>query len=581
VARSGPETSSAEVVEEIRRRLDVLSEERSYAIRLGFTATDPELAADIVNAVMDVYVAAQVQAKRETILAASQEMREKVEQLGLELQTLRDQIRESESQSFVVQSGEGTISAQNLIALNDERRRLEVERAALFSDREQIADATASGRTSVLNERLVTPRLTALWQSQAEIQRNIADSATQFGPRHPRMVALESELAGLRREAQNEVQGLLRDLDRRLASLNQQAAVLDSQIRAAENEAATSAQGRASLNQLESEAESREALYNSYRERYEQTITSLDSFRSDVRVVSRAAPPPGPSSPGASMLAILGGAAGGMLAVTFIVARRYFSDSIENLDEAAAVAGHPALGSVPAVRGSLLRRPSLPASVSFDRGGAAAETLRGVILRMRVPGPDGLPPKVLMFTSAVPGDGKSSTVAAAARIAADEGLRCLAIDADFRKGNLASALRLRRSPRTLDDFLSGRKDLIGAVYEDTQSDAHFLFTPPFREVNRRFLEQPLLQHLFSWARTEYDLVLVDTPPVLRVIDPLVLTQYADATVVVISWRSVKRKTVRTAIQRLEDVGAPILGVVLSQVRTSGSEELYYSGYGKY
>lgn len=581
LALAAPEISSAETVETVRRKLNVLSEERSYAIRLSYTDPDPDLAASIVNTVMDVHVAEQVAAKRETTLAASRDMREKVEQLGEELQAVRDEIRELEAQTFVVESGAGTVSAQNLVALSQERRTLEAERAALWSDRQQIAEAIANGRTSVLNEALVPPRLTAIWASQAEIQRTIADSASQFGMRHPRMIALESELTSLRQEAENEVEGLLRDLDRRLTSLNERAASLDAQIRNAESQAAASAQGRAGLNQLESEATSREALLNLYRERYEQTLANLDSFRSDVRIVSRAIPPPQPSSPGATMLAVIGGMAGVMLGGIAVVARRYFGDGIDSIDEAVTVAGHPALGSVPAVRGTLLRRPDLPRNVARDRSGVAAETLRGIILRMQVAGVDGLPPKVLMFTSAVPGDGKSSTVAAVARIAADEGLRCLALDADFRKGGLASVIGLRRPRATLNNFLSGHKDLVDMVVKDDKSTAHFLLTRPMREVNRRFLEGSKLRHVFSWARSEYDLILVDTPPVMRVIDPLVLAQYADATVMLISRRSAKRKTVRTAIQRLEGVGAPILGVVLTQFAAGASEDLYYGDYGNY
>jgi polysaccharide biosynthesis transport protein len=576
-----PDTAISEVVERVRRNLKVLGEERSYAIGITYAHSDPVLAADIVNTIMDGYVAEQVAAKREATVKASQELGEKVVQLGEELRAIREEIRTLEAQTFVVESGAGTITAQNLLALTQERRTLEAERAALASDRRQIGDAIAGGRTAVLNASLVTPRLTSIWASQAEIQRTIADSAAQFGPRHPRMIALESELAGLRTEAESEVQGLLSDLDRRLASLNERAASLDAQIRSAEGQAATSAEGRANLNHLESEALSRQALLDLYRERYEQTLASLETFRADVRIFSRANPPPRPSSPGSTMLALVGGIAGLMLATVAVVARRYMGEHIHDIGEAVSVSGRQALGSVPAVQGSLLRRPNLPRDVAQNPEGAAAETLRGIILRMRVAGGEGGAPKVLMFTSAVPGDGKSSTVAAAARIAAEEGLRCLAIDADFRKASLASVLGIRQPQRALNDYFSGRIDLGDAVVEDDQSGAHFLFARPMRQVNRRLLEDARLQDVFDWARSEYDIILVDTPPVMRVIDPLVLAQYCDATVMIISWRSVKRATVRAAIQRLEEVGAPILGVVLTQLGAGASKDLYYSGYGKY
>ncbi len=575
---AAPETDLGELVERVQRRLQVVAETQSYAIEVSFTAPDPVLAADFVNALMRAYVEDQIASKREATLQANRQLRRRADELYAELQATRARLRELEASGRSVEAGaSGSVTAQALVALRAERREIDAQRAAIQSDLDQIAGAAQAGRYNVLNEALVTPRLRTLWESEAGLQRQLADSAVQFGPRHPRMVALQRELGQLREQIQGEVLGVRRDLERRLASLRARASGLDEQIRAAEREAAASAAGRAGVTELAAEAESKQKLYDLYRQRYEQTLASLEAYGPDARIVSEAAVPVRPSSPGPALLGAIGGAIGvlGTLGIAF--ARRRLDQTVGTVDDAVQATGLPALGGIRTIRRGLVRRTSLPDLVVERPAGDVAETVRALLARLQ-PGGAGQGPRILTVTSPLPGDGKSSLVAAAARVAAADGLKVLAIDGDLRRPMLASLIGVPRFV-PLDALLMGTATLDDLVVQDRGSGAEFVLARPLRQVTRALLEGRPMASLLAQARSRYDLVLLDTPPVMRVVDPLVLGRQSDGTVVTVAAGAVDRTTVRAAISRLEDSGCAVLGVVVSRVGTRQDRPYVYGGYG--
>lgn len=569
-----PEAAMGAVIDRVARKLRVVAETQSYAIEVSFTAPDPVLAADFVNALMRAYVDNELAARREATVQASRQLGQRVEQLRADLQATRAQIRALEARGETVEASGGTVSSQALLALHRERLDAQSARQAVQADLDQITAAMAAGRFNVLNDTLVTPRLRTLWENEAVLQRHIADSAVQFGPRHPRMIALQQELAGLRAQIQAEVQGVRRDLERKIASLQNRERTIAAQIEAAERQAASSAVGRAGLKELLAEAESKQALYNVYRERYEQTLASLEFAASDARIVSPASVPHQPSSPGPTLLGVVGALLGLVGGSGIAVARRYFRRGVEDVEEIPALTGAPALGGVPEVRAAPFRAANLAAQVLARPTGDLAETLRGILVRL-LNGETGA--RALVVTSARPGDGKSSFVAAAARVAAQDGLRVLALDCDLRRPSLARLIGTDAFT-PIDALLAGRCDLEEAIVPDRSTGAHFVFARPLRDVHRQMLEGRRMTAVLSTAKARYDLVILDTPPVLSVVDPILLGRLVDGTVVTVRWRTVERRLVQAAVRRLEESGCGIVGVVLNALGNSRGTGYVYEGY---
>jgi polysaccharide biosynthesis transport protein len=205
--------------------------------------------------------------------------------------------------------------------------------------------------------------------------------------------------------------------------------------------------------------------------------------------------------------------------------------------------------------------------------------MRGILLRIQYLGRDGVVPNVLLVTSPSPTDGKTSLVVTMARIAARDGLKCLAIDCDFRRSALAEAVDAKPQ-QWLSDFLlnSEQHSYAGLITQERLSGAVYILTRPVRPMSRRLLESPFLKTIIEDARKSCDLVLIDTPPIMNVADPMILSRLADAFVMVVSSRGADRTTVLEAVHRAEITGCPVAGLVMSRVGNEVSDTCSYAGY---
>jgi capsular exopolysaccharide synthesis family protein len=572
--------SRAEIVDAIRRDLMAESEERSYAIALSYRGRDPNIAAAVVNAVMNAYVVHEVEVKEAATRLASERLKDRLDKLWTEWQKSNEAIRAMERDDGLVETNEGTITSQAMAALTLERLRVGTERASAVADRAQITAALEDRSLNVINTELVSPRLRGLWEQETTLRGRLAELGAELGDRHPRIITVNSELADIEAKMVAELGNIRASLDQRIATLEQRDRELGEALAKADKEASTTAAGRARLHQLEREAELKRDLYAQYRGRYEQTVAALNMNAADIRIASRAVSPARPSSPGPRLLGAMGAAFGLLLSCSVIVSRRWLHNRFETLNELSEATGVPALGTIPQTSSFLAPHRTLSQLVARQPDSWAAESMRGILLRIQHLGGDGRVPNVLLVTSPNPSDGKTSFVVTMARIAARDGLRCLAIDCDFRRSALAAAVEA--TPRQwLSDFLlntAGSCSPAGLITSEALSDAHYILTRPVRPMSRRVLESPVLRTLIEHARKHWDLVLIDTPPIMNVADPMILAPLADAFVMVVSSRGSDRTTVLEAIHRAEITGRPLAGLVMSRVGNDVNATYSYAGY---
>ena len=167
-------------------------------------------------------------------------------------------------------------------------------------------------------------------------------------------------------------------------------------------------------------------------------------------------------------------------------------------------------------------------------------------------------------------------VTALARTGAHDGLRCVAVDCDFHRAALAGLVD-QRPERWLDEFGQDGTTADQLIVRDT-SGADFILARPIQHCSRAFLESLQLDRLTITLRNRYDLVVIDTPPLLSVVDPQLLSRFADATILVLPWRAISRRVVREAVERLQWFACPLAGVVISRAHGGVHERYAYAGY---
>jgi len=569
-----------EIARSVGSSLNAFSEERSYAIELEFSGQNSEKSARLVNTLMELYIARQVGEKRAATQQSSVGLKAKLDELQGELAAAQAKVREEEGNASLLNTPEGTIVSRDLADLVRQRRTLRAQRDQLAADLGQLVTAIAGGALTALDAGLVTPRLQALWQDEAAGRRELSEASIDLGERHPRRIALQRELQSLQEQIRGEAGGIAKSLEQRIASLDNQDRQLRTQIEAGQGNAAEVAKERSRLAQFQDEVVVKQELYTRYRGFYEQTLSTLTNIElrgADVRIASVAVPPLKPSSPGAGLLTVVGMFAGFLISAGSIVGRRYLSSGVETLDQLSQIAGLPGIGAIPSVASWTKRKQNLANYVAEYPNSAVTETLRGILLRLNLSAVED-PKKVILVTSSEPAEGKTSFCIALGRTAAQDGLRCLVVDCDFRRPSFPKQTELQPEA-SLNDFLTGALDWgQDAVVKDPVSGMDMLMSKATHSEMREFVSSTRLRVLIAEAREHYDLVIVDSPPVLRVPDAINLADTSDSIVFLAAWRVTRVKMVQEALKRLSVAGRPIAGVVLSRVRGSVPEEYVYGGY---
>jgi capsular exopolysaccharide synthesis family protein len=572
-----------EITLAVSEALNAFSEERSYAIELAFSGRSADKSARLVNTLMELYIARQIEEKRSATQQSSEGLKIKLTELQEELAVAQARVREEEGNASLLNTPEGTIISRDLADLVRQRRTLRAERDQLAADLGQLVGAIAGGALTALDARLVTPRLEGLWQDEAEARRRLSEASLDLGARHPRRIALQRELQSTQEQIRSEASGIAKSLEQRIASLDNQDRQLRQQIELGQGNAAEVAKERTRLAQLQDEVTVKQELYTQYRGFYEQTLstlTNIDLHGADVRIASVAVPPIKPSSPGAGLLTVVGMFAGFLIAAGSIVGRRYLSSGVETLEQLSQVTGLPGIGAIPSVASWMKPKQNLASYVAEFPNSGITETLRGILLRLNLSAVED-PKKVILVTSSEPAEGKTSFCIALGRTAAQDGLRCLVIDCDFRRPSFTTQTQLQPDA-SLNDFLSGALDWgQDAVVKDPVTGMDMLMAKPTHSEMREFVSSTRLRVLIAEAREHYDLVIVDSPPVLRVPDAINLADTSDTIVFLTAWRATRAKMVQEALNRLSVAGRPIAGVVLSRVRGTIPEEYVYGGYSSH
>lgn len=552
----------AALVDELMTNLRVSNDGRSFTIFVSYVAADPGLAAEIANAFAEGYIATQTEQKSAATRQATEWLARKVEEM-------RGTVEETETRAAIfrrdaalLEANGATLREQRLAALNGE---LAAARGARAGAAARLRTAQALEPTAealgALAEALGSPAIQALRAEQDEVAEALARLRGAGATRSAEIPILEARLAALERRTQAEFSRILASLATELDAAERKERELAGEIEALEGEIAGADLDRVRLEQLEWEAAVSRQNYEALFARYRQAVEQQDLVAPEARLISRAQAPArpigrdGPVAVLAAMVGLLGGVGAGLL-------REGLDERIRSVRRLEAETGLPVMGVFPAVlrrRGQALQR--FPVT---HPDAQPSEDLRRmlVILRRAL---ETRRAKIVMVTSPLEGEGKTTICAALARTAAMAGRKVVVVDADLRRPGVAAALGVRKALPGLAEAAGGTP-LIGLLQPDPSTPAVFLPPGDRRAMapDAVFASKGFADVMQSLSR-RFDLVIVDTPPVLACSDACAIAPATDATLLVVRWGRTDMSDLRAAMRDLELSGARPVGFAFDRV----------------
>jgi polysaccharide biosynthesis transport protein len=534
---------------------------RSFTIHLSFVSQSAELSARVANAFADGYLADQIELKVRATRDASAWLRGRLEEMRRELEASEAAVQRFRREADLLEVSGATMAAQQLSELNSQLVSARTERLQLEARLQSVRQIAQNGRNADASSDILTsPTIQALRLELSQANAEAQPFRGELGPRHPTTIALESRLTSLSRQLAFEIESARRSLENEVVAARNQEAELDAMLRATKGQYGEAGESFVSLNQLQRESEANRALYESLLKRYKETIEQETLATSDARLLSRAVPPDVPSGPRRLPILVLGFATGAGIGAALAIALEWSDRSVRRISEIEDITGLSVFGVLPSVAGwkstpeeVILSQPSAPFSEALRRAHAVFRLSRSTTAV-----------KVIMITSAASGDGKTSFCVASARALAMRGLRVLVVDADLHRPRVAGAFGCEASFH-IGDVIRGRLPLEEAVCTDVRSGAHFLAAVPECTDTEFILQSGRFAAIIECVRDQYDLVIVDTPPLLPAADAASVGVFADANLFLVRWGRTPRADVMAALRFLSLCQIAADGIIMTQV----------------
>jgi len=572
------EVVNAAVEETLNRNLDVGNDTRDYVVTIHYRSHDPVLSAKIVNTLMSEYLQQAIQSKINATVGANSSLDRRAKELRHDVEDADAKVQAFSAKNGILDTRLGTVSSQQLNDLNTQLSNARSDRAAAEAKYAQALALQRSGGTdATAGAVLASPLIQNLQAKEVELAAQAHDIATRLGPDHPERQSIERQLSAIRRSISVEVGKVVSSLKGEVEVARAREQSLAQKVAQLEGSARTSSEAQAQLQLLKDDADGKRKIYNEFLLRLAQTAKPDDQQEPDARIISNAAPPIGPSGPHVFQIVLLTGIVGTLASFAGVLLHAELDNGYENLGEVRASTGLVGFAAVPQVRRPGRRR--LWHRYVLDHPHSAfAETLRGFRARLQAAARY-RPVKTVLITSAEVGEGKTSIALAFSRLTARDGQRVLLIECDLRRPALGSVLA-SSSATEFGDVLCGRLPWRESVRVDQSSGLHYLVADrPINNVSQ-ILEGDGLSRILQEAADEYDFVVVDSPPVMRVPDAILLAYQVDIVGVVVSWKQTPRHEVAEAVRRLDMHGDKMFGLILNKVAADHVSDDTFRGYGR-
>ena len=536
---------------------------------LTYVDPSPARAQRIANGYADAYIAANLDKRFEANAYAKTFLDDQIKQLKIRMEAAEKALLEfAEQEKMVEVTDRASIAENNLAAAN-------AALGQLISDRirnEQLWRQTENVTALTLPQFLTNSVIEVLRAQRKALETEYQEKLESFKPTYPVMVQISSKIKEVDRQLAAEVRTIKNSLKASYETSQSQETQMKARIETLRVEVLDLQKKGIQYNILKREVDTNRGLYNSLLQRYKEVDIAGGVGTNNVFVVDRAMLPGAPSEPNLPrsliMSLALGLGAGGGLALLL----ELLDDRVRAPEEVEQLSGLSTLGVIP----RLPSDESLSEALQDPRS-PLSEAYRSLATSLQFSTSSGLP-RSLSVTSAGPGEGKSTTVIAIARLFAQMGLKVLLVDADLRKPSLHKKLNLNNW-MGLSKFLTGAMLPPELVQRTGHPNLAFMSSGPLPPNAADLLSGTRIFSLISVASEVFDLIIFNSPPLLGLADAQLLASAVAANVFVVGAGEKGKGLIRSALRRLQVSRINLIGTVLTKFDPGAVGYTYGYGYG--
>lgn len=572
------------VINSVRWGLRLESVGGSRVIEIGYTSTNPRTAAAVVNSISQQYIVDQLEAKLEATREATSWLSGRVEELRDRVQTAEVAVEEKRAELSAEIGQTLEVTRQQLESLNGELARVRAARSRLEPLFARLSEAVEGGLDlGTISEFRDSTLIQRYREQEDELVAQKRALSERVKDRHPAMQRLNLQLEDVRQNISEEAARIVAAAQVDAQAIQSEETALMAEVRRLEEKAQQQSRDEIQLRQLEREAEASRVLYENFLARLEETNEQDDLQTADARILSPAEIPLFPESQTKRRILMIATLAGAIVGVGIVFLLDRLNNTFRSPSQLEDLAGERVLGVLPSL-GSRMKRADIIRHLRDKPASSLAESVRNLRTSILFSNID-KPPKVLMFTSSVPGEGKSTSSTLLALTSRQMGKSAIIVDCDLRLPALARLLNTTDREVGLISVLEGTAELEEAVYKDPESGLHVLMT---QAGERRgavsaadILSSRKFEDLIKRLSGLYDLVILDTPPALVVTDARIVSKLADAVIYAVRWDSTPRGAVIEGLKELHSIKAPVAGCVMTLVNEDKASRYSYDGYSYY
>lgn len=587
-------TGSASPVAYLQKNIRVAVGKSDDIITVSLDSPYPVEAAEIVNDVVNAYIAYREKNRRTSSADLLLTLQTKLDELSAErdrkLQVLTDFTKNN---MLLAQDADQTAGIMQrymaLETLHDEAQS-QAREAVLYKVRmeslardpavlQQSLSTTAGPYATTVNERAqLDARLFERRLERADLVKQ-----KELTENHPKVATLDAEIEQVEMRLaeldERTVAAVLADAALRYEQTREDQEYWAAQLREEEQRVLAQSTNMAELRLLREEYETAKEACVTLSQRLSDINLNEDIDAQEIRILEVAYPPSRPSRPQRSQIMAMALVGGLLLGSAIAVLRDMLDQTLRSADEISTCLGLAVLGGVPAMS----RRQKIRMRgqrVHLEPESSEAEAFRTVRTAVFFGAPKDRG-RTMLVTSPAAGDGKSTLVSNLAIAMAQAGQRTILLDADFRKPMQSTIFEVPQDQRGLSDVLTGKVKL-GQAIQPTEIKGLSLLLGGANVSNpAEILNSPPFAKLLARLAETYDRVIIDAPPVTVVTDAQILGALCDITMLVVRASKSTKHTSLRAIEALRSTGSHLLGAVVNDVHRKGSRYGYYGGYGGY